>query len=398
MLIVFSTVACGGPQGEEDGDSDDHARQLAERFLIVDTHIDAPYALTDNAADLTQLNEDRHFDYIRARAGGLNVAFMSIYVPADLQEAGGSKDTADELIDLVDRLIAEHPAEFIRVTSPDEARATRAGVRVGLALGIENGSAIEGELANLRHFYDRGVRYITLTHSENNHICDSSYADEPKWDGLSPFGQQLVAAMNEIGMMIDVSHITDEAFFDVLELTRAPVIASHSSLRHFTPGWERNMSDPLVERLGENGGVIQINFGSAFVLDAAHRQSEAYWEQAAAYRDEHGLEFDDAEMAAFRERYWKENERIFGDVSEVVDHIDRVVELVGVDHVGFGSDFDGVIALPAGLKDVSHYPNLIRALLDRGYSEEDVEKFCGGNLLRVWAEVDAVARRLQAAE
>jgi membrane dipeptidase len=395
VLSVFALMACRDSQRGGAEDSGARARELAQRFVIIDTHIDAPYALAENPVDLTVLNEDRHFDYVRAKDGGLNVAFMSVYIPASLQETGGSKEKADELIDVVEGLLVDHPAEFSRVASPDEARGTLASGRVGLAMGMENGSPIEGDLANLRHFYDRGVRYITLTHSEDNHICDSSYSEKRTWKGLSPFGRELVAAMNEIGMMIDVSHITDDAFFQVMELSRAPVIASHSSLRHFTPDWERNMSDELVELLVKNGGVIQINFGTSFLRDDARRQSSEYWKQVSAYRDEHELEDGDEELAAFREEYWKTNERIYGDVSQVVDHIDRVVELAGVDHVGFGSDFDGVGALPAGLNDVSYYPNLIRELLDRGYSEEDVEKICGGNLLRVWSEIDAVARDLQ---
>jgi membrane dipeptidase len=202
----------------------------------------------------------------------------------------------------------------------------------------------------------------------------------------------VVAEMNRLGIMIDVSHVSDAAFEQVLALSRAPVIASHSSCRHFTPGWERNMSDEMIRRLGEKDGVIQINFGSSFLTHAAREQSSALWEARDAFKTAEGLEDGDPRIEEFVARYWSERQRIYADVSDVVDHIERVVELAGVDHVGFGSDFDGVgDSLPTGLKDVSYYPNLVDALLERGFSEADVEKICAGNLLRVWSEVRRVA-------
>jgi membrane dipeptidase len=280
------------------------------------------------------------------------------------------------------------------VAGADEAAAVVGTGKVGFALGIENGAPIEGDLANLKHFHDRGVRYITLTHSKNNHICDSSYeeADHRRWNGLSPFGRELVGAMNDIGMMIDASHVSDAAFEQVIELSRAPVIASHSSLRHFTPGWERNLSDEMVAAIGRNGGVVQINFGSSFLRGDAQTQGSAYWAAGAAFMAEHGVSRESEEMKAWDAAYWADKTKIYADVTDVADHIDRVVALAGIDHVGLGSDFDGVgDSLPTGLKDVSQYPNLIAVLLERGYGEEDVEKICGGNLLRVWREVERIA-------
>jgi membrane dipeptidase len=270
--------------------------------------------------------------------------------------------------------------------------------RVGLALGMENGAPIEDDLSNLNHFFDRGVRYITLTHSKNNQICDSSYDDERRWNGLSPFGREVVAEMNRLGIMVDVSHVSDETYYQVIELSRAPVIASHSSCRHFTPGWERNMDDAMIRALGEKGGVIQINFGSGFLLHAAREQSTAFWAEYEEFRESNGLDEHDPRLAEFEQSYWRDHARIYADISDVVAHIDRVVELAGVDHVGLGSDFDGVgDSLPNGLKDVSYYPNLVGGLLESGYSEEDVEKICAGNLLRVWSEVQRVAEELRPA-
>ncbi len=198
--------------------------------------------------------------------------------------------------------------------------------------------------------------------------------------------------MNRLGIMVDISHVSDDAFWDVMEVTSAPAIASHSSARHFTPGWERNIGDDMIVGLAENGGVVMINYGSAFLTEAANtygdRRSEAY----TAYLEDNGLEDSGENSAAFRERYQQETPYPYATLDETLDHFDHVVELVGIDHVGIGSDYDGVgDSLPVGLKDVASYPTLIAGLLDRGYSEEDVVKILGGNLMRVWREVEAAA-------
>jgi membrane dipeptidase len=402
LIALIGLAACRspGPAGDgAKGAATDRPVELARTMLIVDTHIDVPYKLVMRMRDVGAAAEGMDFDYPRAREGGLDVAFMSIYVPAKLQEEGGARDLADELIDLVEGIATAHPDKFTVVASPDDARETADAGRIGLALGMENGAPVEGDLANLRHFHDRGIRYITLTHSENNEICDSSYADEKTWNGLSPFGETVVAEMNRLGIMVDISHVSDDAFYQIADVTRAPLIASHSSCRHFTPDWERNMDDDMIRRLAEGGGVIQINFGSAFLLEEAQKQSSAFWKAAREHFEEHDLDESDEEARdAFRESYWKNRTRIYADVSDVADHIDHVVRLAGIDHVGLGSDFEGVgDSLPTGLKDVAGYPNLIRELLERGYSDEEIEKICGGNLMRVWREVERVAAEMQSA-
>ena len=256
-------------------------------------------------------------------------------------------------------------------------------------MGMENGSPIEGDLANLRYFYGRGIRYITLAHNGSNHIADSS-RDDPLWDGLSPFGEEVVREMNRLGMMVDVSHISDAAFWDVMEVSTAPVIASHSGPRHFTPGWPRNLSDEMIRALADGGGVVMINFGSSFLTQEAN----AYrYGRRDAYRTsmaERGLEPTEELEAEFNEAWAVEHGPFpFASIEDVLDQIGHIVDLVGIDHVGIGSDFDGVgDTLPIGLKDVSTYPNLIRGLFERGYSEVEIRKILGENLLRVWAEVD----------
>src|SRR5690606_13379587 len=225
----------------------------------------------------------------------------------------------------------------------------------------------------------------------------SSYDDNKRWGGLSEFGVEAVREMNRLGIMVDVSHISDDAFWDVLEVTRAPVIASHSSARHFTPGFERNMSDEMIVALAKNGGVIMINFGSSFLTERANAYSRTFGEAWSAHVDSLGREPADDERERFRAAWIEEHGPLpYATLDETLAHFEHVIDLVGVQHVGIGSDYDGVgDSLPLGLKDVSSYPNLVRGLLERGYSEADIRKILGENLLRVWREVEKVAHRLQ---
>lgn len=417
LLAALGGVACqpttdSAPEpgavdtGQETADLQARAETLAKELLLVDTHIDVPYRLERNMADVSQATEGGDFDYPRAVAGGLDSAFMSIYVPASYQEEGGAKEFADGLIDMVEGIANDAPDKFVIATSPDEVEEAFANGLISFPLGMENGAPIEDDLSNVEHFYDRGIRYITLTHSKNNQICDSSYeeADNRQWGGLSPFGREVVEEMNRLGIMVDISHVSDDAFYQVLEVTQAPVIASHSSARAFTPGFERNMDDAMIQKLAENGGVIQINFGSSFLIEAANTANSTRWEAVRQFAEENGLDPENndehqAQVGAFMEQYQAENPQVYADLDDVVDHIDHVVQLVGIDHVGIGSDYDGVgDSLPTGLKDVSQFPNLIRALLEKGYSEEDIGKIWSDNLMRVWRDVERVASEMQASE
>ncbi len=401
LLLIVGGAACQSPGSEPEAPGleeqlKERAAQLAQRFIIADTHIDVPYRLTKKMEDVSVRTEGGDFDYPRAREGGLDLAFMSIYIPARYQQ-GGSRKMADELIDMVEGFAGQWPDKFALVRSSAELRAQFPQEKLALAMGMENGAPIQGDLDALKYFYDRGVRYITLTHSKNNHICDSSYDSVRKWKGLSPFGRRVVQEMNRLGIMIDVSHISDQAFFQVMQLTRAPVIASHSSCRFFTPGWERNVSDEMLLQLKNNNGVIQINFGSSFVSNEYRKESKARQERLDEHLKSANLDAAGAAAQQYVEEYGRQHPLERADISDVVDHIDHVVRLIGVNHIGIGSDFDGVgDSLPKGLRDVSDYPNLIHALLRKGYSDQDIEKICSGNLLRVWSEVERVAQELQA--
>ncbi len=284
FLICGATAAlltaCSGEPADPLAAYRADAEQMAQKYLIADTHIDVPYRLQDEYEDVTQSAPGGDFDLPRASAGGLNLPFMSIYIPARYEREGGAVELADELIDMVEAVVASAPEKMMLAASVGDVDAAFGSGRMAIAMGMENGAPIAGSLDNLQHFYDRGVRYVTLAHSESNHIADSSYDLRRRWKGLSPFGRELVVAMNEIGMMIDVSHISDDAFYQVADLTAAPVIASHSSVRSFTPGWERNMDDDMIKRLAEIDGVIHINFGSSFISE----RSRQNWEELRGAR------------------------------------------------------------------------------------------------------------------
>ena len=395
--FLCTLVACS-PQRVPPTDKElrTRAEVLADSLIIVDTHIDVPYRLREKMEDISVRTAGGEFDYPRAREGGLDLAFMSIYVPSSYETDGGSYELADSLITMVEGFWKASPDKFAPAHSVGAARSNSQAGLISLPMGMENGSPLEGSLERLRYFYDRGIRYITLAHSRSNHLSDSSYDKERKWGGLSPFGVDVVREMNRLGMMVDVSHISDSAFYQVVRYSAAPVIASHSSCRAFTPGWERNMSDEMIKALAHNGGVVMINFGSAFLTADLRAKWEAGWGEISRYLKEKKLASTDDEARRYIEQYRKEHGIGYADISDVIAHIEHVKKLVGADHVGFGSDFDGVgDSLPTGLKDVSMYPNLIYELLKREYSEEDVRKICGENLLRVWTQVEQTAVRLR---
>jgi len=376
-----------------------NADEIAQDSLILDSHIDVPYRLWSQHLEGLEIDDisgptNGDFDFIRARKGGLNVPFFSIYLPASTEEDGTSHKMANDLIDMVEDIVTLYPEKFLLIKSVDDLSSLTNKNIVGIALGMENGAPIQGDLSRVEYYYDRGIRYITLTHSKTNHISDSSYDEDIQWHGLSEFGKTLIEEMNRVGLMIDISHVNDEAFYQAIELSQVPVIASHSSLRHFTPGFERNVDDVMLNKLAEKGGVLQINFGSSFIsqrprdyMDLMNNFLELKFGQSREGVSEEVIN-------EARKEFFSKNKYPYATLDEVLDHFDRVVNLVGVDHVGIGSDYDGVgDTLPIGLKDVSSYPSLIEGFLERGYSREDIDKILGGNLIRVWKEVEEYANR-----
>jgi membrane dipeptidase len=406
-LFVITSIALAGCQGQKTDSTaaDDELRaqavELADKFILVDTHVDLPYRLKIKHFRLEReymgipiSTTEGDFDFERARKGGLDAPFMSIYIPSSYQQTpDNGKALADSLIHMIEGIVSAHPDKFSLAGSPQEIEVNSKAGKISLPLGMENGAPIGDSVENIKYFHDRGIRYITLTHGKDNQICDSSYDTLQKWNGLSPFGEKVVVEMNRIGMMVDISHVSDSAFYDVIKVTKAPLIASHSSCRYFTPGFQRNMSDDMIRELGKNGGVIQINFGASF-LDSLARVNSKLLDSLEKVLVAKGLTSKDSAAQPIIDQFAKNHAELYSDVERVADHIDHVVNLIGIDHVGIGSDYDGVgDSLPLGLKDVSDYPNLFYVLLKRGYSADDIEKVCSKNVFRVWNTVIEVARK-----
>ncbi len=399
VLLLSIFFSCKSTKEIQSNSLETRANELAQKNIIVDGHIDLPYRLKVKNFRLEKeylgipvQTDEGDFDFVRARAGGLDAPFMSIYIPARYQKEGGAKDLADSLINMIEYITKENSDKFTIAKTPNDVSKAFASGKVALPMGMENGAGIEDDLANIEYFDKRGISYITLTHSKDNLICDSSYDTTGTWNGLSEFGASVVHEMNRVGIMVDISHVSDNAFYDVLEIVKLPVIASHSSARKFVPGFERNMSDEMIKALGKNGGVIMVNFGSTFLDGNIRKERDKRREELMGILDEKGVSGNSDEGKIIIAEYEKNNPNVFSDVRKVADHIDLIVQLAGIDHVGFGSDYDGVgDSLPTGLKDVSDYPNLLEELLRRGYSDEDISKICYKNLFRVWNEVEDYA-------
>jgi membrane dipeptidase len=371
------------------------AEELSKKYLIIDTHIDVPYRLQIDFEDVSQKTQRGHFDFVRAKTGGLDAVFMAIYIPAEFEEKGGGKKFAEELIEGIRELTSKNPDKFSLAASAEEIKRNFVNDKISVLFGMENGTGIENCLDNIEYFYKKGIRYITLAHSKCNQICDSSYDDERKWNGLSLFGEKVIAEMNRLGMIVDISHVSDSSFYDIIKHSKTPVAATHSSCRHFTPDWERNMSDEMIKMLAENNGIMMISFGSIFIDGEFRKRSDQIHKELVQFLKEKEIKYGDTSARNLVDEYFKMNNLKNVKIEQVADHIDHVKKLVGVDYIGFGSDFDGVRFMPRGLDDVSMYPNLIFELLKRGYSEDEIEKICSKNFLRVWEEIESIGKKLR---
>jgi membrane dipeptidase len=335
----------------------------------------------------------------KMRSGHLGAEFFSIWVDVTWPKQNLIHRALD-LIDVTDQQVARHSDVLGLATTADDIERLHREGKIAVLMGVEGGHQIEGDLHVLDIFYRLGVRYMTLTHTKNDELGDSS-GDKPGWKGLSPLGRQAIERMNQLGMMVDISHVSDNTFYDALAVSKAPLIASHSSCRALCSA-PRNMTDDMIRALAKNGGVMDINFYSGFLSQAYHDGYGKIEKQV------------DDELAAARARYAKEGKRLsyleevrieqrltkglpVPSYTAIADHIDHAVKVGGIDHVGLGSDFDGVDSVPRGMEDVSKIPALVRELARRGYSEEDLEKILGGNVLRVMRQVEQVARQMQAA-
>jgi membrane dipeptidase len=364
------------------------------RAVTVDTHADTPSEYLDHPFDLGAWNSTGHFDYPRMKAGGLDAEFFAAYVPRSYANKGAAAYTM-KIMETIHEMVEHYPTWVRWADSSSDIRAAVHDGKRAILIGIEGGHAIEDSLDLLRAFYRFGARYMTLTHTNSNGWADSS-GDEAKHNGLSPFGKQVVLEMNRLGMLVDVSHVSDKTFYDVIETTKAPVIASHSSARALA-NHPRNMTDDMLAALGKNGGVCMVNFYPVFISNDAGAAFRAREEKLKPSIAELKAK-DPAEGAVYKEGVKKlmdENPLPKVPWTVIVDHIDHIAKVAGVDHVGIGSDFDGIGAVPEGMEDVSKLPKIREELTRRGYSEADVRKIMGENFMRVFAEAERVAKEMQ---
>lgn len=342
------------------------AREIHFSGMLFDGHNDLPWMIREEGnssfdrLDIAQHQPKLHTDIARLKAGGLKAQFWSVYVPSSTDVTGDALLQTMNQISIVKQMLRKYPETFEAAsTANDIERIVKAG-RIASMMGVEGGHSIQGELSNLQRLYDEGCRYMTLTHSKSLDWADSA-TDEPKANGLSPFGKDVIREMNRLGMLVDLSHVTPETMRQAIEISQAPVMFSHSSARAITDH-PRNVPDDILKLTAKNGGIVMINFFSAFIAPTA---------------------------------VLKKDEKSRGSIFDVVDHIEHVIRVAGIDHVGIGSDFDGVTRLPTQLDDVSTYPRITQELLDRGHSREDLHKLLGANILRVLRQGEAVSKSLE---
>ncbi len=379
------------------------SQKIHQEVLTVDSHIDWPIrqminpdfnpSIRNNPEDL----DGGQWDIARMREGGLDAVFMSIYTRQRERTDSGhlqAKKQALQMIQLTQKLIEDHAEQIEGALNPEDAYRLEKAGKSAIFMGMENGYPLGQDINNVQLFYEQGIRYITLTHTLNNELGDSSTDEKQEWNGLSPFGEKVILEMNRLGIMVDISHVHDDTFWDVIQLTRSPIIASHSSARavHEHP---RNMNDEMLKAIQQNGGVVQI-----CILDDYLKELEQTPErQAAVQKLEKEWELlingkptlqDIRQFLVKKKAIDQQFPKNQPTVADVVDHIDHLVQVMGIDHVGIGSDFDGGGGV-AGLKDVSELPNLTLELIARGYTKEEIRKIWGGNLMRVFAEVQNIA-------
>jgi membrane dipeptidase len=397
MALGSGALLCAAPLllAQSAGEISSRAKALHFRSIVVDTHDDTTQRLLWSHMDLGKRDTLGDIDIPRMREGGLGAIFFSIWIPGSVTGPTAVKQALDQ-IDVVRQQVFQHPSDLALCTTAGEVRQAHAQGKIAALMGIEGGHMIASDLGVLRVFAALGVRYLTLTHSVNDEWADSS-TDKPAHNGLSDFGKQVVREMNRLGMMVDISHVADKTFYDVLAITQAPVIASHSSCRALCDA-PRNMTDDMIRALAKNGGVIQINYHEGF-LSQEFRDAAAHSEDLKTRTAEMEKQCGEDEACKILggERVTRElvAEGKLPKVrwEKIIDHIDHAVKLVGADHVGLGSDFDGA-NMPYGMDDVTHLPQITDALLKKGYSDADVQKILGGNTLRVMEQVEATAKRM----
>src|SRR5271169_6548626 len=391
--FLMSQVATGD-------DIADRAKKLHFSTIVLDTHDDTTQRFFSKNFDIGKRNPDGHIDIPRMREGGMNAIFFSIWIDGRIMGPPAVQKALDQ-IDAVLENVKKHSNDMVLARTADDVRRAHAQGKIAALMGVEGGHMIGNDIRVVRIFADLGVRYMTLSHFYNDEWADSS-TDKPVHNGLTDFGKDVVREMNRQGMMVDISHVSDKTFYDALEVSKAPLIASHSSCRALC-NHPRDMSDDMIKALAAKGGVIQINYEKSFIDQAYKDAQDKLSGGVVAMMDTLKKECGDDEaclgktMAAEEKQAIAEGKLPHVSWERIIDHIDHVVKLVGPDHVGLGSDFDGA-SMPEGMEDCSHLPRITEALVRKGYSDDDLRKILGGNLLRVMEQNEAVSREMRATQ
>jgi len=397
LLVAFCLLGFAlMPKSTRAQSVSDKAKKLHTSSIVIDTHDDTTQRLLEPSFDIGTRLADGNIDIPRMREGGLNAIFFSIWIPSKTVGPDAVKKAIDQ-IDAVREAVRKHPNDLVLATTADEVRAAKKQNKIAALMGVEGGHMIDNDLAVLRSYSVLGVRYMTLTHMGNTDWADSS-TDTPAHNGLTDFGKQVVLEMNRLGVMVDISHVSDKTFYDAIATSKAPVIASHSSARALTET-PRNMTDDMMRALAKNGGVIQINYHVGFLSQEFRDFEKAHPEAEKEINDEVKKRCGDNEACSL-----VMGDQVVRDLmqagklpkvdwTKIIDHIDHAVKIAGIDHVGLGSDFDGAV-MPIGMQDVTHLPQITGALLQQGYSESEIRKILGENTLRVMSEVERVSRQL----
>jgi membrane dipeptidase len=397
VLPLLGLAALAAPLAAQSDPALDHARRLLSETILIDGHNDLPWAIRTNpdaprdvvAYDLRHHTRG-HTDLDRMAAGEIGAQFWSIYVPGEIRDSGYARVQLEEF-DIARRTIARYPDRLMLALTADDILRARKAHKVASLLGMEGGHAIENSLGALRSYYDLGARYMTLTHNVTLDWADAAL-DSARHGGLTPFGKEVVREMNRLGMLVDLSHVSPGTMSDALDVSEAPVIFSHSSARALVD-YPRNVPDSILARLPANGGIVMVTFVPSFVSNAVLRaETEA---DSAIGRLTAGVT-DTAERRRIVRQYRDAHPMPRATVKDVADHVEHIRQVAGVDHIGIGSDFDGIDEGPEGLEDVSMFPNLFAELIRRGWSDADLKKLAGENLLRVLRQAEAVAARLRA--
>ncbi|MCH7720147.1 MAG: dipeptidase [Planctomycetes bacterium] len=368
------------------------AMRIHRAGLLIDGHNDLPWKIREKGGssfdtlDISRRQEDLHTDIPGLRAGGVGAQFWAAYVPPEKIRTGGALRYALEQIDLIHRMVRRYPEDLSMAYSADDIERVHAQGRIASLIGVEGGHAIENSLGALRMLHALGTRYLTLTHADTLDWVDAA-TDQPRHGGLTEFGEQVVLEMNRLGMMVDISHVSADSMRHVLRVSRTPLIASHSSA-DAVAHHPRNVPDDVLRAVAQGGGVVMVNFCAGFIHPEGAKITQRVFDVMREARAKYP---DDADYERAGEKWRKENPIPLTTVHTLVDHIDHIVKIAGIDHVGIGSDFDGVTELPAQLEDVSGYPYITQELLNRGYSTENIHKVMGGNLLRTFRRVESLA-------